>query len=158
MRENAERFRVAPEPTALIGEPTGGHLVSFVGVRKPKGADFAAVVSFYGIHDFVAFSTHYKGDSEVTECFMGEIRLTAISALRFMNASPISHVDEGVSLFLMIHGTKDEGVPFEQPTAMCAALMTKGVECSVIEVDGGHGMDHWEPEPDLHHYKRQMVE
>jgi len=158
VRRNASKFKVDVSRIALIGESAGGHLVSYVGVRRPPGAEVAAVVSFYGIHDFVAFSAHYRGDSEVTERFLGVRRLTAATTGALIAASPIEFADKRSAPFLMIHGVEDEGVPFEQSTAMCASLTGEGVPCSVISVQGGHGMNTWEPNPELHHYKQEMID
>jgi alpha-L-fucosidase 2 len=143
---------------ALIGESAGGHLVSYVGARNPPTARVAAVVPFYGIHDFVAFAAHYKGDSDVTERFLGQRRLTALNAEAFVAASPIAQIRLSPPPFLMIHGTKDAGVPFQQSVDMCAALRARGGSCEIVEVDAGHGMNTWEPDPKTHHYKQAMID
>ena len=53
VRKNAAKFKIDPKRIALIGESAGGHLVSYVGARE-KNHELAAVVSLYGVHDFVA--------------------------------------------------------------------------------------------------------
>ncbi len=158
VKRNAAQYKVDRDRIALIGESAGGHLVSYVGARNLPTASAAAVVSFYGIHDFVAFAAHYRGDSAVTERFLGRRRLTALHADAFVGASPITYVSSNSPPFLMIHGKKDEGVPFEQSVEMCAALAAKSVSCDVVPVDAGHGMNNWEPHPELHGYKAKMVD
>jgi alpha-L-fucosidase 2 len=157
VRRNAARYKVDLDRVALIGESAGGHLVSYVGARNPPSARVDAVVAFYGIHDFVAFAAHHRGDSPVTERFLGERLLTARTAPAFAAASPIAHISAAAPPFLMIHGTKDEGVPFAQSVSMCESLKTAGKACEIVEVDAGHGMNNWEPRPELHHYKADMV-
>jgi dipeptidyl aminopeptidase/acylaminoacyl peptidase len=49
-------------------------------------------------------------------------------------------------------------VPFQQSVDMCDAMKAKGVACEIIPVEGVHGMDHWEPDPELHFYKQRMME
>ncbi len=158
VRRNAHRYKVDVNRLALIGESAGGHLVSFVGARNPPTARVAAVVPFYGIHDFVAFAAHYQGDSAVTERFLGQRMLTAQNIDAFVAASPIARIGPGAPPFLMIHGSKDPGVPFEQSVAMCEALLARGTPCEIVEVDAGHGMNTWEPDPRTHHYKQALVD
>jgi alpha-L-fucosidase 2 len=158
VRRNAERYKVDPRRIALIGESAGGHLVSYVGARNLPTARVDAVVAFYGIHDFVAFAAHYEGDSAVTERFLGERYLTARNTEAFVAASPIAHISAAAPPFLMIHGTKDPGVPFAQSAAMCETLRAVGKACEIVSVDAGHGMDAWEPHPELHHYKDKMID
>jgi len=158
VRRNAAKYKVDPDRIALIGESAGGHLVSYVGARNLASSRVQAVVPFYGIHDFVSFAAHYKGDSAVTERFLGERRLTAESYEVFVGSSPIAHVHVGAPPFLMVHGTEDSGVPFEQSVDMCQALEEKGVPCNIVRVEAGHGMNTWEPNTELHHYKQEMVD
>lgn len=158
VRRNAGKYKVDPERIVLIGESAGGHLVSYVGARNPPSARVAAVVSFYGIHDFVSFAARYQGDSAVTERFLGHRRLTALNTRAFVDASPIAYVGAQSPPFLMIHGERDEGVPFQQSVDMCAALARKAVPCEIVPVDAGHGMNNWEPNPALHGYKQKMID
>ncbi len=158
VRRHAAEYKVDVDRIALIGESAGGHLVSYVGARNLRSAHVDAVVSFYGIHDFVAFAAHYQGDSPVTERFLGSRLLTALDVDAFVKASPIAYAQASSPPFLMIHGKNDAGVPFSQSVEMCAALAAKGVSCEVFEVDAGHGMDTWEPHPELHGYKQKMVD
>lgn len=156
VRSHTAEYKADPQRIALVGESAGGHLVSFAGARNRVGVN--AVVAFYGIHDFVGFSAHYKGNSDVTERFLGERYLTADTVSKFVAASPIAQVGANSAPFLMIHGLRDEGVPFEQSTAMCEALRRVGKLCDIVEVDAGHGMNTWEPNAALHFYKRRMTD
>jgi alpha-L-fucosidase 2 len=158
VRKNAQKYHVDVDRIALIGESAGGHLVSYVGARNLPTSRVAAVVPFYGIHDFVAFAAHHNGDSAVTERFLGHRRLTAVNVDDFVAASPIAQIRQQPPPFLMIHGTKDPGVPFQQSVDMCEALRLHGGNCEIVEVDAGHGMNNWEPNKELHHYKAAMID
>ena len=158
VRRNADKYKVDADRLALIGESAGGHLVSYVGARNLPTSRVAAVVPFYGIHDFVAFAAHYRGDSAVTERFLGHRKLTAINTEAFVAASPIAQITAAAPPFLMIHGTKDSGVPFQQSVDMCEALRAHGTSCDIVEVEAGHGMNTWEPHPETHHYKAAMID
>ena len=75
-----------------------------------------------------------------------------------IKGSPVTFVQRGTPPFLMIHGRKDDGVPFEQSVQMCDKLKAFGNTCDLIELDAGHGMDTWEPHPELHFYKQKMID
>jgi len=74
-------------------------------------------------------------------------------------ASPITFVHKGMPPFLMIHGTADKAVPYEQSPQMCAKMKEAGVRCEVFTVEGApHGIGPWEKTPDYQKYKEKMVE
>ena len=47
--------------------------------------------------------------------------------------------------FLLIHGTADPLVPFEQSRNMCDRMRAAGASCELLPVEGaGHGMRWWQ--------------
>lgn len=158
VKEDAAKYKVDLNKLALIGESAGGHLVSYVAARLDARSSVNAVVSFYGIHDFVAFAAHHGGTQKNTRQFLGVERLKFDTVAKLIGASPIAFVNASMPPFLFIHGTEDKSVPFQQSVDMCEAMKAKGVACEILPVEAGHGMDHWEPDPKLHFYKQQMVD
>lgn len=158
VKENAKQYKVDPDRIALIGESAGGHLVSYVGARHNPRTAVHAVVSFYGIQDFVSFTAHHGGTQKNMSQFLEVERLKYDTVAKLIGASPIAFVNAGMPPFLFIHGTGDKSVPFQQSVDMCDAMKAKGGTCEIIPVEGVHGMDHWEPDPNLHVYKQQMVD
>jgi alpha-L-fucosidase 2 len=156
VKKNARRYKVDERRIVLIGESAGGHLVSFAGTRDKSGVN--AVVSFYGIHDFISRAVKLSGVSDTTEAFLGVGRLTSNTAALFRAASPITHVRKGMPPFLLIHGTQDKSVPYDQSVEMCQAIKQTGGRCDLVTLEAGHGMDHWEPDPSLHWYKTRMIQ
>ncbi|MBO0882602.1 MAG: alpha/beta hydrolase, partial [Mycobacterium sp.] len=53
-------------------------------------------------------------------------------------ASPIRYVNRTAPPFLIIHGTRDETVPFEQGQRLHHALQTAGADTTLIPIEGGH--------------------
>jgi alpha-L-fucosidase 2 len=158
VKENAAKYKVDPDRLALIGESAGGHLVSYVAARFDARSSVNAVVSFYGIHDFVSFAAHHGGAQKNTRQFLEVDRLKFDTVAKLIGASPIAFVNASMPPFLFIHGTQDKSVPFQQSVDMCDAMKAKGVACEILAVEGVHGMDHWEPDAKLHFYKQKMVD
>jgi alpha-L-fucosidase 2 len=156
VHSHAPAYKVDRRRIAIMGESAGGHLVSFIGTRSPK---IAAVVSLYGVHDFVSRARVRNKLDENVAWFLGIRNMEPEGIRRMREASPMNFVRRGMPPFLMIHGTKDPGVPYGQSVEMCEAMRKLGNVCDVIPVDGaGHGVENWEREPRFHIYKKPMVE
>jgi acetyl esterase len=158
VRKNAAKFKIDPNRIALIGESAGGHLVSYVGARE-KNHEIAAVVSLYGVHDFVAAAVEWKPiPTEMYQLFgISAVEATNVSTL--VKGSPVTFIHKDMPPYLLMHGSKDEDVPYEQSVEMCKAMKAAGARCDLVTVEGGeHGMDHWEPHPELRWYKKTLVD
>lgn len=159
VKANTARYNIDASRIALIGESAGGHLVSFVGARNRPGVRVAAVVSMYGIHDFISASVAWKPvPTEILQLF-GIRAVDAESAPLLISASPVIYVKKDMPPFLLMHGSKDEDVPYEQSVEMCEKMKQVGARCELMTVEGApHGMDHWEPHPEFLWYKKAMVD
>jgi len=159
VKANAAKYKVDPKRIALIGESAGGHLVSYVGARNLPKARVAAVVSMYGIHDFITAAIDWKPiPTEILQLF-GISAVDANSAPILIKASPVAYVAKTMPPFLLIHGSRDEDVPYAQSVEMCNKMKEAGAHCELITVEGApHGMDHWEPHPEFLWYKKVLVD
>jgi acetyl esterase len=157
VKQNASRYKVDMRRIALIGESAGGHIVSWVGAQNRADTRVAAVVAYYGVHDVISRAVQQGKLSDVG-VFFGVEKLTADTAPLLVKGSPIVYVHPGMPPFLMIHGRHDEGVPFQQSEEMCQKMTRAGARCDIIPVEAGHGMDTWEPHPELHGYKQKMID
>lgn len=84
-------------------------------------------------------------DSATISSFMG-MRLPknandkSIEYKTYWEASPINHVSKDDPPFLLLHGDKDEAVPFENSVMMEKALSGAGVKVKLLPIPGGgHG-------------------
>ena len=57
---------------------------------------------------------------------------------RLWAASPVAHVTAGAPPYLIIHGTSDETVPYEQAELLHRALLAAGADSRLVPVAGGH--------------------
>ncbi len=83
----------------------------------------------------------------------------ATNVSKLIQGSPVTFIHKDMPPYLLMHGSKDEDVPYEQSVEMCKAMKAAGAKCELVTVEGGeHGMDHWEPHPELQWYKRALVD
>ena len=159
VKAHATEYEIDPQRIALIGESAGGQLVSYVGVRNQPGSRVAAVVSLYGIHDFITAAMEWKPFPHEVLDLLGIKQVNADTAPLLIKASPVMYVNKNSPPFLLIHGSKDEDVPYDQSVEMCARMKQVEARCDLITIPGApHGMDHWEAHPEWHWYKKAMVD
>lgn len=159
VKAHAKEYKVDTRRIALMGESAGGHLVAYVGAKREKGTEVAAVVDFYGPHDLLKREKDRGAVSKNLHQLLGIDKLDEAGVAKLKEASPINYVQKGLPPFLFIHGTKDAAVPYEQSAMMCEALKKAGNKCEVFTVEGApHGVGPWEKVPEYQAYKKKMVE
>ena len=149
IRHNSGRFGIAPEKIGALGNSSGGHLVSMLGVLDGKGdiessspieqesAKVQAVVALNPAADLLLF-LEGGGSSEAVGSFLGTIPF--IQPEIFREASPTTHATPDDAPFLLIHGDADDVVPFNQSESLQARLERVGVPVEFRRVSGGgHG-------------------
>jgi len=153
IRSNSANYGIRPDRIGASGGSSGGHLVSMLGTLDGAGkpddpdpveresAKVQCVVARAAPTDFFHMSNAGlaflgmrapSGDKPVA---------TKSEEYRtYREASPLFHVSAGDPPFLLMHGDKDESVPFAQSVEMEKALKAAGVEVKLIRVEGaGHG-------------------
>lgn len=157
VHQHAAEYKVDRKHIALLGESAGAYLVDYAAIAAPKEIAPAAVVSFYGPHDLSLQSSGNSVDEGVAG-LTGVRKLDAEGVEKLRAVSPLHLVRKGLPPFLLVHGDKDQMVPYEQSTRFCAALKARGDKCELFTVPGGlHGMGGWEQHPDQWAYKAKVV-
>jgi acetyl esterase len=153
-RANAAEFQLDPDRVALVGESAGGQLAAMAALGA---AHVKAVVALYAPADLEVLAR----SNFVPEPFRQAVQGTPWEALllaQMRKMSPIHHVHDGMPPFLLIHGTADQLVPFEQSRSLCRAIRKAGGECDLLAVNGGvHGLRRWES-AGLTSYKHLMTD
>lgn len=156
VREHAVELKVNAEKLVLVGESAGGQLAAMAALRETP-SDLKAVVSFYAPMDLEQLARESKAVLQHFRLAVQGAPWAAAMLSRLRELSPLHHVHRGMPPFLLIHGTADALVPFEQSRNMCRAVRALGADCDLIAVKGGgHGVRWWES-AGLTTYKRLMT-
>lgn len=159
VRAHAAEYRVDPDRIALTGESAGAQLASMAALSPELNGLVKGVVALYSPSDLVSLAkTSNHIPPELRRAVEGtpwaEFLLSGLQRL-----SPIYNVRAGMPPFLLIHGTADSLVPFEQSERMCRKMLEAGASCELYPVTGGgHGIRWWDHSRDLTAYKKVMVD
>jgi acetyl esterase len=144
VKAHAAEFRVDPARIALVGESSGGQLVEMAALQGGADAQLAAVVPFYAPCDLVA-EMHQRGNlGRSMVALFGRAQFDDAMGSLMHDASPLHFVHPGLPPFLLVHGTSDRIVPYEQSVQFQAALRAAGVPCDLVTIANGiHSMGNW---------------
>lgn len=145
VKAHAREYKVDLSRVVLMGESAGGALVSYVGVRGQSAIKLAAVVPFYGVHDWELRAKEEAegkvGPSIWRKFFTVPDGSGPDAVARMREVSAVSRLRKGLPPFLLIHGTLDAQVAYEQSVKMQERMHALGNVCDLITVEGGpHGM------------------
>jgi acetyl esterase/lipase len=115
-----------------------------------------AVVSFYGVYDFMPILGETGPGSRLDKLF-GLRALDDAGRDLVRRFSPIHHVTKDMPPLLLVHGTSEE--LWKQGVAMRDRLRDAGAPHELLALEGApHGMESWEGHPEWAHYKKILVE
>ena len=151
LRANAKTYHADPTKIIAVGTSAGGHLVAMlgtsgdvlalegqVGSSLDNSSRVTGVIDFFGPTNLTSMGGFHNNPDSPESLLLGgpvpELREIAAAA------SPITYVTKDDPPFLMIHGSDDKLVPFDQSVQLHKSLQDVGVSARLIEIEGGgHG-------------------
>jgi acetyl esterase/lipase len=145
LHKNADCYHIIPNRIGVIGGSAGGHLSAMLGLTAPNPPQ--AVVDLYGVGDLLQWP-----DSSFVADYLGVTKTD--SSKTWTDASPFHNVHSDVPPFLIIHGTKDETVPYQQSIDLDRKLKEHGNHSDLLIIENAvHSFDLQPPQQDI----RQLV-
>lgn len=153
LRAHAKEYHIDPNQIGAWGESSGAYLAAMLGttggVAELEGTEgncleqssrVQAVVDFCGPSDFpLRIKTTPELAKGPNVAFLGGWGDEVMD--RAIKASPVTYASKDAPPFLIVHGDKDKGVPFNQGESMFNALKDKGADVTFVPVkDGGHAV------------------
>ncbi|WP_432352855.1 alpha/beta hydrolase [Sporosarcina sp. A2] len=166
-QEGAERFTINPEKIAVVGSSAGGFLALSTGTFSSKPKAIVSFYGYGDISSDWAHtpSTHYLQKDRIPES-IARAQITSLIPTtgsvheRFLfyvyarqtgrwiqeigtdgcslqSLSPIHQIESDYPPTLLLHGTDDTDVPYEQSVYMRAALLKKGIPAKLITIPNG---------------------
>jgi acetyl esterase/lipase len=145
VKANAAKYHLDPQRLALSGESAGGHLIQLAAVRATPETRVAAVIPFYArctLVDDIQPGGELRAN--LAQLF-GRKTYDDVAEKMMREASPLLHVKRGLPPFLLVHGTADQSVPYQQSLDWQARMKDLGMACDLITIkEGVHGMISWD--------------
>ena len=146
VRTHASELNIDPSRIGAIGGSAGGHLALLLAETNDAGGFLTdkagekpalrAAASLSGPTDFTAKLP--DAAVQILLSLMGKPLTDATAA--YKEASPIFHLNKNCAPMLLVHGDKDELVPYDQATSMIDACKKAGVSAELFTLhNAGHG-------------------
>jgi acetyl esterase/lipase len=151
LRAHAKEYNIDSERIGGFGNSAGAHLVSMLGLtRRSDGLEgdgpynsessrIQAVCAAATPTAFTAFPAAWPSHRQAVLPFLGP---GAGLEKRARKASPVTYARADAPPFLLIHGTADKTVPFEQAERLMTALKAAGArDVTLLRYEGaGHNV------------------
>ena len=141
LRAHAAEYNLDPNRVGALGVSAGGHLVSLLGTSdQSNGWD---VGEYLDQSSCVQAVIAMAPVTDLTKIFpnadIEAMRHVGFGQENIVQASPITHVTADDPPFLLIHGDRDDLVPYEQSQLMYDRLVQMNVPAQLVIVkNAGH--------------------
>ena len=136
LRAHASEYNLDPNRIGAMGVSAGGHLVSLLGTSdQSKGWDVGEYLDQSSrVKAVIALAPVTDLSRNLPNTDIEIMKQMGFGADNFVQASPISHVTSDDPPFLLIHGDRDEVVPYEQSQLMYDRLRQMNVPTQLVIV------------------------
>jgi acetyl esterase/lipase len=149
LRANAGKYHVDSARIGVTGGSAGGHLAQFLGLtqgvamfegegNREQSSGVNCVVNYFGPSDFTkSYDKSVDAKDVLPLFFWGDL---STKLREHIVGSPLNWVNPLAAPTLLVHGTEDKYVAYEQATWMLERLKACGVESELLTLEGaGHG-------------------
>ncbi|SDO63025.1 Acetyl esterase/lipase [Klenkia soli] len=154
LRRFGPHLGLSTERIGIVGESAGAHIAASVGLTahradlepahgvQGESSAVQVVVDWYGPADLATMPRrqpppHIAAKLPPELLVAPEDHLTrGLTGDALADASPVTHVTPQAPPFLLVHGTADWLVPYEQSEVLHAALTAAGVPSTLVPVEG----------------------
>ncbi len=159
MRVHADEYAVDATRVAVMGDSSGGHTASYVGILHDDDTEYnlfpgvsgevSCIVNYYGSTDFTfedanpSTPNHNRPDSPEGMIMDGVDLNEDQRARELLTVACNIHDDTQIAPMLIMHGTKDRTVNTRCSVNLYQRLVETGHECSLYLL---RGADHGGPE------------
>lgn len=150
LRAHADKYHIDPERIGVVGDSAGGHLAQYLGVtgdvpslegdggNADQSSRVTCVVNYYGPSDLTKSYGKSVDAAEVLPLWLGGDATK--EHRKHIVASPLYWVTPTAAPTLLIHGTEDPYVNYEQAGWIRDKLLAAEVEVELLTLQGaGHG-------------------
>jgi acetyl esterase/lipase len=154
LRANAPKYGIDPDRIGVAGASAGGHLAELVATADQRAglegdggwqnvsSKVQAASAYYGASDFTVGAMQFQHHTGlvIVKLFRGTEKE---KPELYRKASPIFYVSKDDPPLLLVHGEKDDLVPFDQSVQMADAYRRIGLLVEFIAVENaGHDFEH----------------
>lgn len=138
-----------PDRIAILGYSAGGQLAFWAAIEDKEPPRLKALIGLAPTTDFLEDFGRRGGASKALRDLMDcrEDEPLAQILLRLHNASPINFLHKDLPPILLIHGTEDRSVPFQQSLHIQHKIAENkwSVPCTVHPIEGApHRQSEWD--------------
>jgi acetyl esterase/lipase len=144
VKANALKYKTDPNRIALMGYSAGGQLAMLAALKTQKETNVQAAVGLGAPTDLVLDSLRRTNVSSYLLALRGSEVMDANALQWIWDISPINYVRPGVMPVLLVHGTNDQTVPYQQSLNFKQRIEDVGGKCEVIALKGAqHKIVEW---------------
>lgn len=135
----AALWNISPKRFGLVGHSAGGHLAMSAAYSRSDGK-IKACASWAGLTNLMdKDQLNITGAPAIIKTYVGASLSSSADSMKYKNASPYWSVTGYSVPTLLVHGTKDTGVPYSNAQRMQAKLNQLHVQHSLVTLNGaGH--------------------